>query len=125
MDKNVFDISGIVGQIKEELTAKEIEKKASVLGGMTEKVAGKSLEKTASEANSTAVELEAETGRKLELSSELEKIASDMEHAESVDEIIKIAEEYGNSDIGNLAVLARSIADVVVEDISERLSDKQ
>ena len=121
MNKDFFDISNLVGEIKNEHEQVNIEKRASAVSDLAAKIAGTELDKTASEANRAALELEQETDKKFELSRELEKVASEMEQSETIDDIIKIAEYYGDSDIGNLAVLARTIADVVVNDISERL----
>jgi DNA-binding transcriptional regulator GbsR (MarR family) len=116
-----LDIESILASVRAEHEAKEIDKKKDGLTKIAKKISGDYVTKEAEEAQEVAKGVEDDIGRDLELSQELEKIASEMSDAESTEDIVKIAEKYGNSDIGNLAVLARSIADVVVEDIQSRL----
>jgi len=50
------------------------------------------------------------------ISANLEKIASTLDKTNTVDELVKLAEEAGNSDISNLVKIA--------EALSERIADK-
>ena len=56
----------------------------------------------------------------LDISTKIEKVATDMSAATSVDDIIKIASESGNSDLLNLKTIATSMASIVIADIESR-----
>lgn len=56
----------------------------------------------------------------LEISKKIEKVASEMAEADSVEEIIKIANDSGNSDLLNLKTIANSMASIVIADIESR-----
>ncbi len=56
----------------------------------------------------------------LEISQKIEKVAAEMSEATTVDEIIKIANDSGNSDLLNLKTIANSMATIVIADIESR-----
>ena len=52
----------------------------------------------------------------------LEKIAQQIDKTNSISELVKIAEETGNSDIGNLIKLADAIGDRIADRVLQKLS---
>lgn len=114
------NIKSLVADLEKEggqAAPAEVEKTASLseaLGGQEAKTEPSEIEKIASD-------LSEEVGFEVELSAELEKVASDMSDATSVDDIIKIAQESGNEDLANIAMIADSFADVIVARVEDQL----
>lgn len=83
---------------------------------------GSNLSKTAEDAKIVADNVAKEIGvDNISLSSQLEKVASDMENAETTEDIVKIASSLGNSDLAFISTVASKLADVVIADISNKL----
>ena len=121
MEKN---IEALVASVKQEQVASGLETTTSnvpstPLSGM---FSGRNdMTKEASEAQSISDAIAEDIGvGTLEVSQKIEKIATDMSKANSVDEIIKIANESGNSDLLNLKTIANSMASIVIADIESR-----
>jgi len=57
-----------------------------------------------------------------EASASIEKVAEHLEKTSSLEELVKVAEESGNQDIGNLVKLADAIADRITEKVLSNLS---
>jgi len=110
------NVGSIVESIKKEggdATPEEIQKTASV----SENLGGRE----ATDLEKMASDLSEEVGFDVSISSEFEKVASDMSGAESVEDIIKIAQESGNEDLANIAKIASAFADVVVSRVEDSL----
>ena len=56
-------------------------------------------------------------------SENLEKIASVLDRTPTIEELIKVAEEAGNSDIANLVKIADSLGDRIAERIIDRIKE--
>ena len=77
--------------------------------------------KEASIAASLADDIASELGvDSLAISSKLEKVASEMRAATTVEDIEKIASEAGNNDLLNLHTIASSLSSIVIADIENR-----
>jgi len=60
-----------------------------------------------------------------DVSESLTKIAGHIDQTSSLEELVKIAEQTGNSDVGNLIKLADSIADRITDRIVSKLSENR
>ncbi len=77
--------------------------------------------KEASAAASLSDEIAQDLGvDSLAISSKLEKVASKMREATTVEEIEKIASESGNNDLLNIHTIAASLSAIVIADIENR-----
>jgi len=117
--KNI-GISDLVASVKQEVENKEpIEKVASVSQVMS---GNGFVGKTESELNRIQKDFAKEIGSEnVELTPKLQKIASEMEEAETVDDIVKIAEEFGGSEFGDLGKIASIITDIVISEIEDKI----
>ena len=116
-----FNISDLVASVKAEAEeAKDIEKTAS-LRGFAKRISGEGFSKEAQEAQSVATTVAQEIGQEsLSLSVQLEKVASEMEEAETIGDIVKIASDLGNSDLAHISTIASKLADVVYADLQNK-----
>ena len=119
MEKNIQDL---VASVKQEQVASGIETPTSnvprsALSGMAESGIVKEASDAQGISDAIADDLGVDT---FEVSQEIEKIATEMRSATTVDEIIKIASESGNNDLLNLKTIATSMANIVVADIESR-----
>jgi len=120
--KNEINVSDLVSSIAEEKAQKSALSKTAGLKSLRERLSGDHLSKTAEDANIVASEIAGEIGAEgLSMSNMLEKIATDMENADTTDDIIKIAKELGNSDFEHLSTIATKLADVVIADIQNKI----
>ena len=119
------DISGIVASIANEKEAQSTKRKTLGLTKTASRLKGEFLDSEAVELKKVAEEIAGEIGiEALPMSQQLEKVASEMEAAESTEEIIKIAQSLGNSDLAYISKIASSLADAIHEDLSNRLEHK-
>ena len=116
-----IDINGLISDIKAEGGQSKKEKMTKV-ASVVEAMKGASMSDTEKEARAAAEAIEREVGKNLDITTTLEKMAEEMEKAESVDDIVKIASEVGGSEFAYLNKIASAIADVVVADIEKRLN---
>lgn len=114
------NIADLVSDIKKENDA--IEKVASVENEeISVSAALSGVKKELSDLEKLASDLSDEVGFDVKIEKSLEKVASDMEGAKSVEAIIKIAQESGNEDLANIAIIADAFADVVIARVSDQL----
>jgi len=123
-----LNISSLVASIEAEGTS-PMQAPRSQLG---EKLAARAeatranepeLSKVASEAEDMAAILANSIGLDtMSIASQLQKTASDMSEAESLEEIVKIASDLGNTDLANISTIANKITDVVCAQIESRTS---
>jgi predicted ribosome quality control (RQC) complex YloA/Tae2 family protein len=102
-------INELVANIKQEISAKstqntqeEFKKQAS----------------TQDELDDLNLQLEV----KNQVSENLEKVASKIQKADSLEELVKIAEEMGNSDISNLIKIADTLGDRIADKVISRIA---
>jgi hypothetical protein len=120
---NNISVASILESVKAEGKKIEMEKTASSKS-LVNMVSGASVSKQAEEANSVAAKVADEVGvESISLSADLEKFASEIDGAETSSDIIKIAEDVGNSDLANLSKVASKITGVIFEEIESRLSE--
>jgi hypothetical protein len=120
-----LNISGLIDSIANENEQKVVQAKTSGLTKIASRLKGDFIDQTADDLTKVAEEIAEDMGvESLPLSKELEKVASEMEAAESTDEIIKIAESLGNSDLAYISKIASSLADAIVEDLENRFSEE-
>ena len=118
-----LDISGLINSISEEHNASKQEGVSHEPSSISSRLKGSFIDPDSASLSKVAEEIEEELGvESLPLSRELEKVAGEMESAGSTDEIIKIAESLGNSDLAYISKIASSLADAIVADIENRLS---
>ena len=116
--KENINVSDLVASITEETNKKSALQKVASL---TSKMKGSELSKHAEDAKAVAESVSAEIGMSSSpISMQLEKVASEMESASTVEEIIKIAESLDNSDLAHLSTIASKLADVVIADIQNK-----
>jgi len=122
--KKELNVADLVASITQEAEEKKALKKTAGLVSLKEKIRGSNLSKTAEDAKRVADGVASEIGRKtLPLSEQLEKVAAEMEKAETTEDIIKIAASLENSDLAYISSIATKLADVVIADIENKLSD--
>ena len=120
--KNNLNVADLIASVEQENENKKSLLKTAGLGSLVEKMKGSNLSKTAEDAKIVADNVAKEIGvDNISLSSQLEKVASDMENAETTEDIVKIASSLGNSDLAFISTVASKLADVVIADISNKL----
>jgi len=101
-------LDSIIQELKQEVN-KDIQKEASI--------------KT--ETNQEDISLEdlgLQISSSQKVSENLQKIASQIDGLNSIDEIVKVAEEIGNNDIAALVKIADTIGDRIADRVISRLS---
>ena len=115
MEKNIEEL---VASVKQEQRESGVEPSGLVPKTSLGRVP--SMVKEASAAQDISDAIAEDIGVNFEVSKKIEKIATEMSGANTVDDIIKIASESGNNDLLNLKTIATSLASVVVADIESR-----
>jgi len=59
----------------------------------------------------------------VQTSKNIEKIASKLEEVDSINEIAKVAEELGDSDIANIVKVADVLSDVIADKVIEKVKN--
>jgi len=122
--KNELNVADIVASVTEEAENKKALKKTASLVSLKERISGSNLSKTAEDAKQIADNVASEIGREtLPLSEQLEKVAAEMEEADTTEDIVKIASSLENSDLAHLSTIATKMADVVFADLQNKLSN--
>jgi regulatory protein YycI of two-component signal transduction system YycFG len=120
---NNISVESILESVKAEGKKIEMEKTASTKS-LVNMVSGGTVSEQAEEANIVAAKVAEEVGvESISLSDDLEKFASEIDKAETSSDIIKIAEDVGNSDLANLSKVASKITGVIFEELESRLSE--
>lgn len=122
--KNEINVADIIASVTQEADQKKALHKTAGHISLRDRISGSNLSKTAEEAKYVADNIAAEIGKEtLTLSAQLEKVAEEMENAETTEDIIKIAASLDNSDFAHLSTMAKKIADVVFADLQNKLAD--
>jgi hypothetical protein len=120
--KKDINVADLVASIADENADKQALKKTAGLASLKARMSGSDISKTAEDAQFVADAVAGEIGKEtLSLSAQLEKVAQEMENAETTDDIIKIASELENSDLAHISTIASKMADVVFADLQNKL----
>jgi len=112
------NIGNLIQSVSEE---QSLQKTASAKDlSLSSLAQGTALVKEAEETLDVATQIEQEIGAPLDLSETLEKVASQMEQATTPEDIIKIAEEAGNSDLAYISTIATTLGDAIFEQLDNR-----
>ncbi len=122
--KKEINVADLVASIADEKADKQALKKTAGLASLKARMSGGEISKTAEDAQHVADGVADEIGKDtLSLSAQLEKVAQDMEGAETTDDIIKIASALDNSDLAHISTIASKMADVVFADLQNKLEN--
>ncbi len=110
-----INIAGLMSSLKKESLPVQ-EKTASIASSLGGQGGSSELEKIANEVSE-------DIGMEVSFSDEIEKVASDMSSANTVEDIIKIAQDSGNEDLAHLATMAGVFADVIVGRVREHIQE--
>jgi len=120
--KKDINVADLVASVTDEQNEKKALNKTAGLASLKERMSGGTLSKHAEDAKVVADAVADEIGvNSLSLSQQLEKVASEMEGANSVEDIIKIASSLDNSDLAHISTISAKMADVVFADLQNKL----
>lgn len=102
-------ITNVINDLKAEMNSDHLQKVASETKKETE-VSLDDLGLTVNKSNIT--------------SESLQKIASEINKVDSLEEMVKVAEEAGNTDIASLVKIANTIGDKIADRVIDRISTK-
>ena len=105
-----MDIKDLVQNLKEEIQVKKIEKTASEQN-----------QQNIADVDLSDLGIEVISANKI--SNSLEKIAHSLNSINSMDSLIKVAEEAGNTDLAHIVKIAETIGDKIADRIIAKLNN--
>ena len=101
-------IEELIQDVKQSIHTEEIQKEASEIKDTKQNV--------------DLSDLGLDIQSNLQPSEALQKIASELETVNTMDELVKVAEEAGNADLANLVKIAEVIGDKIADRVISRIN---